>query len=147
MTEFDPVAKPKHYNVHPSGVEAIEICERLDFNVGNAVKYLFRLGLKNDELEDARKAHWYVERARRYGVAAFVLLDVGSAFHAVASVDEGPLGKVLALLIRYAESGHPHGGIFHLTDRGTIRTWASVLEEISVIVLAEIRRLEANAGG
>ena len=32
------------------------------FNVGNAVKYLWRAGLKGDVLEDLKKARWYVER-------------------------------------------------------------------------------------
>jgi len=59
----DAVNHPKHYMSHPSGVECIEVCEHFGFNVGNAVKYLWRAGLKNnDPLEDLRKAAWYVNR-------------------------------------------------------------------------------------
>ena len=54
---------PGHYRRFP--VEVIEITEQLDFNRGNAVKYLARAGHKDgaDELTDLRKARWYVERA------------------------------------------------------------------------------------
>ena len=58
----DNVNHPKHYTQHPSGVECVQITEHFNFNVGNAVKYLWRAGLKGDALEDLRKARWYVER-------------------------------------------------------------------------------------
>ncbi len=54
---------PPHYQNHPSGVECIDIVEHFDFNVGNAIKYLWRAGLKGDAVEDMRKAAWYVARA------------------------------------------------------------------------------------
>lgn len=58
----DPVHHPKHYTSHPSGVEAITICEHMGFNVGNAMKYLFRAGLKSNLKEDLRKSIWYIQR-------------------------------------------------------------------------------------
>lgn len=58
----DPVNHPKHYNNHPAGIECITVVEHLPFNVGNAIKYLWRAGLKGDAIEDLRKAAWYVER-------------------------------------------------------------------------------------
>ena len=54
---------PKHYNQHPSGVECITIVEHMTFNIGNAVKYLWRAGLKSENaIEDLQKAKWYIER-------------------------------------------------------------------------------------
>ena len=58
----DPVNHPKHYTEHPSGVECIEITEHFNFNIGNAVKYLWRQGLKGEQVEDLRKARWYIDR-------------------------------------------------------------------------------------
>lgn len=58
----DPVNHPKHYTEHPSGVECIEITEHMNFNVGNAIKYLWRAGLKGEQVEDLRKARWYIDR-------------------------------------------------------------------------------------
>jgi hypothetical protein len=65
MTEA--VDHPPHYNGHPSGVECIDVVEHMSFNLGNAVKYVWRADLKGDALEDLRKARWYLDReiARR----------------------------------------------------------------------------------
>lgn len=59
---FDEINKAKHYNVHPSGVEAIEIVEHLGFCLGNAIKYLFRVDHK-DGVKDLKKAVYYLRRA------------------------------------------------------------------------------------
>lgn len=61
MPDDDPVAHPKHYTQHPSGVECIEITRHMNFNIGNAVKYLWRAGLKGpDPIVDLQKAQWYI---------------------------------------------------------------------------------------
>lgn len=64
----DKVNSPKHYTSHPSGIECIEITKHYDFCIGNAIKYLWRAGLKkeegysdkNKEVEDLKKAIWYI---------------------------------------------------------------------------------------
>jgi hypothetical protein len=59
----DQVNHPAHYNAHPSGVECITVTEHMSFNLGNAVKYIWRAGLKaEDPVTDLRKAAWYVQR-------------------------------------------------------------------------------------
>ena len=58
----DTVNHPKHYTSHPSGVECIEITEHMNFCLGNAVKYVWRASLKGKEIEDLRKARWYIDR-------------------------------------------------------------------------------------
>lgn len=58
----DPVNHPSHYTGHPSGIECIQITEHMGFNLGNAVKYIWRADLKNDAIEDLKKAQWYIER-------------------------------------------------------------------------------------
>lgn len=60
--EHDPVNHPRHYTGHPSGVECIEITEHMNFCRGNAVKYIWRAGDKGDEIEDLKKARWYLDR-------------------------------------------------------------------------------------
>ena len=60
----DNVDHPKHYNSHPSGVECIDIVEHMTFNLGNAVKYIWRADHKAG-IEDLRKAAWYIEREIR----------------------------------------------------------------------------------
>lgn len=65
----DAVNHPPHYTSDPSGVECIQITRHRNFNIGNAIKYLWRAGLKVDadrsvrdkEIEDLRKAIFYIE--------------------------------------------------------------------------------------
>lgn len=57
------VNHPSHYNADPSGIECIEIVRHRNFNIGNAIKYLWRAGLKdgNKDVQDLKKAIWYIE--------------------------------------------------------------------------------------
>ena len=43
-------------------MECIEVVEHFGFCIGNAIKYLWRAGLKGDAIEDLEKARWYVDR-------------------------------------------------------------------------------------
>lgn len=63
-SEHDPVNHPSHYVGQVPGVECIDVTEWFPFNRGNAIKYLWRAGSKDPaaELEDLRKARWYVDR-------------------------------------------------------------------------------------
>lgn len=66
----DPVVHPKHYINGPpcphcgAPIECITITERHNFNIGNAIKYLWRAGNKDPKkhAEDLRKAAWYATR-------------------------------------------------------------------------------------
>lgn len=68
--EQDKVNHPKHYTSHPSGVECIEVTQHYNFCIGNAIKYLWRAGIKNEvgynatakEIEDLEKAIWYINK-------------------------------------------------------------------------------------
>jgi len=56
---------PQHYKSHPSGIECIQVTEHFNFCLGNAIKYIWRAGLKKDKLEDLKKAQWYIDREIR----------------------------------------------------------------------------------
>ena len=58
----DAVNNPKHYTNHPSGIECIQVTEHMGFNLGNAMKYIWRCDLKKDAIEDLKKARWYLDR-------------------------------------------------------------------------------------
>ena len=66
----DNVNHPIHYTSHPSGIECITIAQHYNFNVGNAIKYCWRSGLKQEsgmksnekEIEDIKKAIWYLNQ-------------------------------------------------------------------------------------
>lgn len=65
---MERVNHPYYYNSHPSGVECIDIARHYCFSIGNAIKYLWRAGLKKEEsiadkdkeIEDLNKAIWYI---------------------------------------------------------------------------------------
>ena len=59
----DPVNHPSHYTSHPSGIECIDITRHMNFNLGNALKYVWRAGLKDAdaEIQDLEKAIWYIQ--------------------------------------------------------------------------------------
>ena len=58
----DPVNSPNHYTSHRSGIECIQITEHMGFNLGNALKYIWRADLKENRMQDLEKAKWYIER-------------------------------------------------------------------------------------
>ena len=66
----DNINHPSHYTSHPSDIECIDIAEHHDFCIGNAIKYLWRAGLKSEDgiskkekqIEDLKKAIWYIKR-------------------------------------------------------------------------------------
>jgi Protein of unknwon function (DUF3310) len=58
----DQVNHPPHYNANPSGVECITVIEHMTFNIGSAMKYLWRAGEKGDLITDLHKAEWYIRR-------------------------------------------------------------------------------------
>lgn len=56
----DMVNHPPHYTNHPSGIEPIEITRHMNFNLGNALKYIMRADYKGKPIEDLKKAIWYL---------------------------------------------------------------------------------------
>jgi hypothetical protein len=66
--EQDSVNHPAHYtssNVKCPGcerdIECIDVTRSLDFNLGNAIKYIWRAPYKGNAVEDLKKAIWYIE--------------------------------------------------------------------------------------
>lgn len=71
----DNVNHPDHYNLMPATctcgrrIECIDVVRHMNFNLGNVVKYIWRSGYKQNEIEDLKKALWYLtdEIRRREG--------------------------------------------------------------------------------
>jgi hypothetical protein len=61
-SNVDLVNHPPHYT--QGGVETIDFIEakKLNYNLGNAVKYITRADHKGTRLQDLQKAKWYLER-------------------------------------------------------------------------------------
>ena len=91
---MEQVNHPKHYNSHPKGIECIDIIRHYTFDIGNAIKYLWRAGLKPEmgkedaekEIEDLQKALWYVEDYKRKDHSDDVIKDENEMFQLVQDV-------------------------------------------------------------
>ncbi|MDU4250502.1 MULTISPECIES: DUF3310 domain-containing protein [Pseudomonas] len=97
----DMVNHPPHYNGHPSGVECIEVTERLPFNLGNAFKYVFRHRAKNGR-EDLLKAEWYLtrelDRHERGGISLGDLQAANALACRIAAHESYPIGACLVAI-------------------------------------------------
>lgn len=72
--ENTAVNHPEHYNKSDSGVETIKIARYLDFDCGNALKYLMRFRYKQKPREDLEKAIWYL-KDKYYNTALTISVD------------------------------------------------------------------------
>lgn len=83
------VNHPRHYNVHASGVECIDVIEWLPYNVGAALKHVWRVGLKGSAREDLEKALWYMKREEaRLALDSAALGIPPSDVHVTAALPE-----------------------------------------------------------
>lgn len=58
----EQVNHPEHYSA--KGIEAIDVIDafNLNFNLGNAIKYILRADRKGNKKVDMEKAVWYLNR-------------------------------------------------------------------------------------
>ena len=68
----DSVHHPKHYTSDDCGVEAIEITSLLPACISNAVKYVWRCGKKDEDLQELKKALWYINYSIDNDLPSFV---------------------------------------------------------------------------
>jgi hypothetical protein len=121
---------PRHYKTHPSGIECVDVAEGLGFNVGNAIKYLWRTGLKDiaPPKQDLAKAAWCLNRASARSEQVHYGSELEVLFDRVLSCEASPLTRVLEALV-----GKTH---HHPCKPRDIQRAIAVLDE-------EIARMEA----
>ena len=69
---MDAIHHPKHYTSDDCGVEAIEITSLLPACISNAVKYVWRCGKKDEDLQELKKALWYINYSIDNDLQSFV---------------------------------------------------------------------------
>lgn len=133
------VNRPSHYTSHPSGVECVKIAEHLSFNLGNALKYVWRAGLKGEgtRLVDVKKALWYTEEE------ALVCQQFGSD-HAL--VQKGVEGHVDCLAMKVIEAAPATLSGLVLQSVVHARKSSEMFREISAILKMSIACLESETG-
>ena len=68
----DAIHHPKHYTSDDCGVEAIEITSLLPACISNAIKYVWRCGKKDEDLQELKKALWYINYSIDNDLPSFV---------------------------------------------------------------------------
>lgn len=105
----DIINHPSHYT--DGKFETIEAIEswQLGYHLGNAVKYISRAGKKSKdtELEDLRKARWYLKRYLDYHRD-----DTESLSAIEYAVDKG-LDQDLTLAVRYLAAQPKNFYVYH----------------------------------
>lgn len=150
----DPI-NPNYYKQHPSGIEAIVITRQHNFDIGNAIKYLWRQGLKNEEgidnitksIEDCRKAIWYIKDHRdnwlRYGLKTPPLIPAERfSLHPsgidpvklVNSFDSSDIGNAIGRLcsIGFINATYKNEGIAADIAISYIKSYINTLEKLKV---------------
>lgn len=63
----DLVNNPPHYTKHKIELEPLDLLQHLPFCLGNCLKYIIRAKDKENELQDLKKARFYLQRAEMRG--------------------------------------------------------------------------------
>lgn len=85
-TKFDVVNKAEHYNVHPSGIETINLVRCLNFDMGCALKYVMRRHGKEYQ-RSLKSARYYLEDQYRTGTPIVLNLLVHRLLDDYASAE------------------------------------------------------------
>ena len=134
------VNHPKHYNQHPAGIECISIIRNYTCDIANALKYLWRAGLKPEmgkddvvkEVEDLKKALWYIEdyqqnasglhcaEAKSELMQVYVEKITG---HSIIDITRGYTGDVALAIGQLLQIGLVVNGVVHTQYR-----WPVILD-------------------
>ena len=115
---------PNHYKTHASGVECIQVIYPLYYGAGNAIKYLWRLGMKDEDVQELEKAWWYV---------------IHSAEADMPLPDVMPFDSVMAfeLWYRAEPAGYRKDAIYYIytgnyaAAEGVIHNWIAKIKGIA----------------
>ena len=156
MAQTDNVNHPAHYNSRTDGIECIDIIRHYTYDIGCAVKYLWRAGLKGEQgrsarekkLEDLYKALWYVNDYRINGTKPRVLTPnidaqftrvTGHEMRDVYNYYPGYLGNAIAdlLSVGLIADGETYAGV----------CWRELLDLATENIEKRIRQIEAGEEG
>ena len=104
---FDEINKARHYNVHPSGAECIDLIEVCSYNLGSAIKYLWRCDEKHESPDtDLKKAVFYLRReaARLENLHGWPTIGEYAVRLSFRVFEAEPRGTFLAMLMSIVSS-------------------------------------------
>ena len=150
---MEHVNHPKHYNSHPNGIECIDIIRHYVCDIANAIKYLWRAGLKSEmgmedaekEIEDLKKALWYIKDYQRsapqhIAEAKPELLDSyihDITGHTVAEITTGYTDKISLAIFMLLQMGLIVNGAVY-----NVYGWPEMIDNCQKCIHARIADLE-----
>ena len=132
----DPI-NPNHYKTE-SGVQAIDIAELFPYSLGNAIKYAWRAGKKDDLKQDLEKCEWYLNRAMANGEDSLFMSYHPSVLRArrlFAKLNKTDLPELNYELVSSILDGRLGYALTHIddcpvcSDPETYRTWDDIVAD------------------
>ena len=153
----EQVNHPSHYNQHPAGIECIDVIRHYTCDVANALKYLWRAGLKPElgkedaekEIEDLQKALWYIEdyqqnasglhcaEAKSELMQVYVEKITG---HSIIDITRGYTGDVALAIGQLLQIGLVVNGVVHTQYR-----WPVILDDCKKCIHGRIDKIYCDA--
>lgn len=147
------VNHPQHYNQHPAGIECISIIRHYTCDIANALKYLWRAGLKPElgkddvvkEVEDLKKALWYIEdyqqnasglhcaEAKSELMQVYVEKITG---HSIIDITRGYTGDVALAIGQLLQIGLVVNGVVYAQYR-----WPVILDDCKNCINGRIEKI------
>lgn len=148
----EQVNHPSHYCQHPSGIECISVIRNYVCDIANALKYLWRAGLKEEmgkddiekEIEDLRKALWYIADIAtnpRIGVEC-ANMEVCIHMHTGYTCDQITSGYNNSIAI--AIHALLHVGLIHCGGVYTVHGWQIALSNAKFLINKRIDELKSK---
>lgn len=128
----DPVNHPSHYTSNASGIEIIEVTRNLDFDLGNAWKYLCRFRLKNKPAEDLHKAVWYLNDYVAHHNFYDLSEDNGSSIGFTALASNTRLCQAMHAMIYSEENDYVKNALILISNFALFNS-PMMLDEASII--------------
>lgn len=148
---MNAVNHPKHYSSLPCccascghSIECIDVVAHMNFNRGNAVKYLWRAGSKGDALEDLRKARQYLDfEIERIGGRADPNTPNPEVIRAASEETQAALDRRAAT----GAKAPPRSDLARLVAESVERVAAMSVDERAAMIAAQARSwARAEAG-
>lgn len=157
ITAIEHVNHPTHYNQHPAGIECIDIIRHYTCDIANALKYLWRAGLKPEigkddaekEIEDLKKALWYIEdyrqhfasaRTKQVGRKEVKQIVAATTGHTIGEISYGYHPDIKTAIARLTCIGIVSGGA-----ETRVIYWRGYIERATYCIQQRIDELTADA--
>lgn len=152
IKEKEQVNHPSHYCQHPAGIECIDVIRNYVCDIANALKYLWRAGLKEEmgkddiekEIEDLRKALWYIADYSDNHSVGVECADMEMYIHmrTGCTCDQITNGydKAIAVAIRALL----HIGLIHCGGVYAVHHWETALYDAAFFINVRIDKLKSK---